>query len=171
MLRRLTYLDEPGPCAANRETETVPDRPRRAEGRFRASRFLTRPHPGAALVLLWRGAAVVFLGIASLSAASLAAAEATGPAVALGIDAAVLCAAGLAMALTAHRLARLTVAAVTAAQLLAVAAARHLGGLPEHSGHGGHETRLLCGGAAAVATLALLAWLDDRDTDEPRTRS
>jgi hypothetical protein len=105
------------------------------------------------LVLLWRGAAVVCLGIASLSAASLsAAAEATGPAVALGADAAVLCAAGLATALTAHRPARLTVAAVTAAQLLAVAAARHLGGLPaEHSGHGGHETRLLCGGAAAVA--------------------
>ncbi len=122
-------------------------------------------------MLLWRVAAVVFLVVASVSAALQAARWAEGgpigPAAALGADAVVLAAAAVVVAVTARREARLGVALVTAVQLAALAAARETGGLSavRPAGDGGQVTRLLCGGAAAVVSLALLAWLDDRDGD------
>ncbi|WP_042377566.1 hypothetical protein [Streptacidiphilus melanogenes] len=128
-----------------------------------------RPRPQGALLLLWRVAAVFFLAFSSVSAAFQAASSVEGglggPGAALGTDAVVLGAAAVVVAVTARREARLGVAVVAAVQLAAVATAREAGGLSlVGPGDNGEQViRLLCGGAAAVVSLALLAWLDGRE--------
>lgn len=172
MLHRQTRRAQAAPVSGATPRCAVPHPPvpGTGDGTGAPGRSLTLPHRGRVHVVLWRVAAVAFLAVSSLSAAllssSLTARGAIGPAAALATDAAVLCAAGLAVAVTAKRGARLTVAAVTTLQVLAVSAARHGGGWPAQRGsQSGDMTRLLCAGAVAVVALALLSWLDSDHSD------
>ncbi|SEM55728.1 hypothetical protein [Streptacidiphilus jiangxiensis] len=132
--------------------------------RLLGARALRRPD--RALVAVWRTATVALLTSSSLCAillsGHLAARGAAGSAVGFAVDAAALAVAGLVVALNDTRAARLCVAVVTAAQLLAVLAALRTGGLTVTQDD---TTRLLSSGAAAVVTLALLTWLDPRAPD------